>query len=112
MPLFHKDLGFPSKMKFRALEGLTPSSHALQAARTDRYGAITIPDKFDPNAWEIVEIETKGGALDKIVARQPMNEALDLVMVLLPYVKLIKTVWINERNDKHSTLDASRYERP
>lgn len=112
MPLFHKDLGFPKKMRFKAIEGLTPSAHALRERDSDRYGKFDIPTAFDPETWTVIEIEVEGGALNKIVARKPIDEKRDIVMVFLPLSKLIKTLWINTNDDTHKTLDKSAYSIP
>lgn len=112
MPLYHKDIGFPKKMKFKEVTGLLPSAHALREASSDRYGKIIIPTSFEPSTWEVIEIETVGGALHKIVARKSYNETLDIVMVFNPRDKIIRTVWINEKNDLHKTLDKSAYTTP
>jgi hypothetical protein len=112
MKLYHKDVGFPPKMKFKAVEGLIPSSHALRERDSDRYGKFDIPTSFDPLKDEVIEIETANGALNKIVARRPIDEKRDVVFVFLPLSKLVKTCWVNERNDLHKTLDKSAYARP
>ncbi len=110
--LYHKDLGFPKNMKFRPVDGLIPSSHALRERDSDRYGKFDIPTSFDPATWTVIEIEVTNGALNKVVARKPIDEKRDIVMVFLPLTRLIKTVWINEANDIHKTLDKSAYARP
>ena len=112
MALYHKEIGFPPKMKFRKVEGLTPSAHALRERDSDRYGKFDIPSEFDPATWDVIEVEVNNGALNKIVARKPIDEARDVVIVFLPLTRLIKTVWVNEKNDLHKTLDKSAYSKP
>ena len=112
MPLYHKDVGFPKNMKFRAVDGLTPSMHALRESTSDRYGGFTLPISFNPVDWTVIEIETVNGALNKIVARKAYDAARDIVMVFLPQSKLIKTCWINLSTDKHKTLDKGAYSKP
>jgi len=112
MPLYHKDIGFPAKMKFRAVTGLVPSQHALLASKNDRYGKFEIPTSFDPAEWTVIEIEVNNGALNKIVARKSLDDKRDIVMAFLVQAKLIKTVWINVRDDEHKTLDKSAYDVP
>jgi len=112
MPLYHKDIGFPKNMKFRAIDGLTPSMHALRESTSDRYGGFTLPTSFNPTDWTVIEIETINGALNKIVARKAYDAARDIVMAFLPQTKLIKTAWINVRSDLHNTLDKRAYDVP
>ena len=99
-------------MKFKAVDGLTPSAHALRERDSDRYGKFEIPTAFDPATWTVIEIEVANGALNKVVARKAIDEKRDIVMVFLPLTKLIKTVWVNESNDLHKTLDKSNYSTP
>ena len=112
MPLFHKDIGFPAKMKFKKVEDLHPSAHALRERDSDRYGKFEIPNEFDPATWDVVEVEVVNGALNKVVARKPIDKKRDVVMVFLPQSRLIKTVWVNTNDDTHKTLDRSAYEKP
>lgn len=112
MPLYHKDIGFPKKMRLKPVEGLIPSAHALRERDSDRYGAFEIPTSFDPETWTVIEIEVANGALNKVVARKPIDDKRDVVMVFLPLTKLIKTLWINESSDTHKTLDKSNYSTP
>ena len=112
MPLFHKNIGFPKKMKFKTVEGLIPSAHALREASSDRYGAFEIPNSFDPETWTVIEVEVVNGALHKIVARKAIDDKRDVVMAFLVRDKVIKTLWCNEKNDLHKTLDKSAYAKP
>jgi len=112
MPLYHRELGFPSHMRFREVVGLTPSTHARRAASDDRYGSFEIPTSFDPVTWTVIEIEVINGALVKIVARKALDSTRDLVMAFLIREKLIKTVWVNLASDTHKTLDKSLYSTP
>lgn len=99
-------------MKLRPVDGLVPSGHALRERDSDRYGKFDIPTNFNPENDEVIEIEITNGALNKIVARRPIDEKRDVVFVFLPLSKLVKTCWVNERNDTHKTLDKSAYSIP
>lgn len=112
MPLYHKDIGFPKSMKFRAIDGLTPSMHAQREADSDRYGGFTLPISFDPVNWVVIEIEVLNGALNKIVARKAYDATRDIVIAFLVQSKVIKTAWINVRSDVHNTLDKRAYDVP
>lgn len=110
--LYHYQVGFPPHIKFGEIYGLRASAHAMREAHGDRYGSFVIPTYFRPSDWRIVEIETQDGLLHKIVARRPLDDDRDIVMVILPREKVIKTVWINERKDRHKTLNRQRYMTP
>jgi len=112
MPLYHKEIGFPRKMKFKAVEGLIPSMHAQREAASDRYGNLPMPSAFDPLTWEVIEIEVLNGSLHKVVARKPFDAERSIVMVFNPRDKAIRTVWCNLNSDNHRTLDKSAYATP
>lgn len=111
--LYHYQIGFPKHIKFSDIFGLRPSAHALAAANTDRYGQIPMPSNFRlADGWRVVEIETENGLLVKVVARRALDAERDIVMAFIPSQRLIKTVWINEKADRHRTLDRARYMTP
>jgi hypothetical protein len=60
-----------------------------------------------------IEVGLTGRRVEKVVIRvfHPESFDLDIVMVLIPgpVYWTVKTVWLNERNDKHATLDRSKY---
>ena len=113
MPLYHKDIGFPASIEFAPLFGLKPSHHALGEANKDRYGIIKLPVHFLPRIAVIIEIElTETGDLIKILARQEHDSNHDVVFAINPVTKVIKTAWLQEKNDNHRTLDKSKYDKP
>lgn len=113
MPLFHKDAwGLPS-LKIGKIEGLKFSAHALHRAEFKQIEISGMDlTTFNPPDWEIFELEVINGIPVKLAARRKFNNEFDLVIVILRKEKLIKTVWLNSIDDKHSTLDKSVYSRP
>lgn len=108
--LYHCTLGFPAKLRFPSGKvDLRYSKHAIAASLDDRYGRFNLPHSLDLSQVEIIEAETVNGALNKVLVRMPLDEVRDLCVVIMPRDGLVKTVWINERSDKHSTLDESKY---
>jgi hypothetical protein len=106
--LYHADIGFPSTVKLPATR-----IHALQAAQDDRYGTIDLPAVLDTQAAELIEIETDGqGRIVKALYRLPHNDRCDLLMAVLMGRRYVKTVWLNDRNDAHTSLDRLRYTTP
>jgi len=110
MALYHKDVFFPAparNLQFSAL--LRYSAHARQAATTDQYGHIDLPAVFDSRKAVLVEAEVEGQKVVKAVYRQPYQGKQDLVLVINPEDRLVRTVWINRHGDAHRTLDRSKY---
>ncbi len=114
--LYHKEIGFPEslELKYEYTFNLKYSTHALEAAKKDRYGEIKLPQGISFPRRNIVEVESKDGVkVDKMVVRFPyaLNNELDICMVIIPDKSLVKTVWFNKSTDKHPTLDKNKYEK-
>ena len=109
--LYHYTIGFP---RVRLPVGLLPlrySKHAQREMLSDRYAIINPPATLDVGKAKIIELETFRGEAVKFVARIPHSPKHDLVLVVKPD-GFVKTVWLNERNDRHSTLNKSKYLKP
>jgi hypothetical protein len=109
--LYHKDIYLP-KLNIEN-KNFEPSYtfHAMQAAETDRYGIIELPAEMNLSEVEIFEIEVdEFGNLIKVVFRMPYNFQFDLCVAMLVNNCKVKTVWLNDKTDKHNTLDKSKYE--
>lgn len=112
--LYHADLGIPQNAQTQHGQMLLDySPHALNAALDDRYGNIVnLPKSIDTSKAQVIEVEMNGSKTTKVVYRIPYNEEYDLVMVLLPDRRFVKTVWLNKNTDLHNTLDTSKYDIP
>ena len=72
--------------------------------------AMSLPSELNPVECKIVEVETdKNNNIVKIVYRKQLNQKLDLCLVVMVQQSLVKTIWLNEANDTHRTLDRSKY---
>lgn len=114
MPLFHVQVYMPASLTFPKGEfALKPTEHAMRAAQNDRYGQITIPKTLHTSQYRIIEVETgPNNNVMKIVYKGRYDSNRDLVIVAIPQTNnlmIVKTVWINMKNDRHSTLDKSKY---
>jgi hypothetical protein len=108
--LYHKDIFLPVKKRETGTVKLTYTKHALEAASDDRYGVIEdLPVVLEFSKVDLIELEVSNGKPVKGVFRQPMDQDNDLVIVVLFNNNLVKTVWLNQRTDKHFTLDKSKY---
>ena len=117
MMLYHVDIEIPRRITKKAPQGLQKavySYHAIEASKTDKYGTMYLPPVLNMNNAVIIEAEEydKTMPLKKLVCRFPYDDKLDMVAVIIPRPKctlFVKTVWFNGVDDKHSTLDKSRF---
>ncbi len=111
--LFHSEVFLPKRFKAPCFRGkLSYSLHAKTEAANDRYGAIKLPEMFDPIASnaQLIEVEAgvDAGTIQKQVWRQALNAEQDIVLVVQPD-GFVRTVWINLKTDQHATLNSSKY---
>lgn len=119
---YHRDLpgGVPPEA-IQAFLGtriaLDYSRHAMQAAVQDRYtnpkSPWVAPRHVLLSAGDIVEAQVEDGVAVKAVVRVALDLDRDIVLVLNQPDRMlrafVRTLWINLVNDKHSTLDSSKY---
>lgn len=113
--LYHSELGIPNNAKTNFGSMLLDySPHALEAALDDRYGnIINLPSFLDTSTAQVIEVETdNNGKTTKVLYRVPYSDELDLVLAVIPDRRFVKTVWLNQKNDLHNTLDNSKYDIP
>lgn len=120
--LYHTELGLPEQL-LRPITGRTVSleytHHAKRAALDDRFaGALKMPTSFTIDRDSIFEVEVTGSKVTKLCVRltkgftAEAKQPVDLILVLCAPergVAIVRTLWFNERNDSHKTLDASKY---
>ena len=111
---YHVDIGFPETLE-QPMRGLMLwySQHAWVEAQTEavRHGyqlwvPVTLPEGFT-----LVEATTLAGRITSWVVRLRTESPYDVALVIRPD-GMVKTVWTNDRNDTHRTLDRSLYDRP
>lgn len=112
--LYHAEIGFPSDIKLpTGVMKLKYSSHAMQQSKSDRYGVINLPESIDFDKAYIFEIEVdSSNKVIKAVCRVEYDDDKDLILVIIPDQKMVKTVWFNKKSDAHRTLNASKYAIP
>lgn len=109
MPLYHRDIGFPCTVILpRGVFRLRYTQHALRECNRDRYGAFEPPDTLDVTAGTPIEIELCNGRVVKAVYRAQFDDEFDVVLVINPD-GLVRTAWLNRRDDHHRTLDRAKY---
>lgn len=112
--IYHKEVHIPEKIKNLNAVTLTleHTHHARQAAQSDRYGEIPLPDTLKFRGKHICEAQVEGGKLIKLVVRKSFNNELDMSYVLLIQNSkhaTLKTVWLNRKSDQHRTLNTATY---
>jgi hypothetical protein len=117
--LFNVDVYWPEEVALlvdyvvrRGAHYCTYSNHAKREAEHDRYGRVSLPAYLDLRDMTPIEAEVTNGKLTKFLVRASIGRDHDLVLVLVPqgHQKLFcRTVWINRTDDKHKTLDKSKY---
>lgn len=115
MGLYHFQIGFPQGFQPRIGRiSLDYTKHAQDAALSDRYGSLKLPQYIDTNKAICIEAEIEGKSVLKLVYRMSYTDTLDLIVVVVPHGLgfKVKTVWANLITDKHATLNESRYTRP
>lgn len=113
MALYHRDVYLPPTLKLpNGAFCLYYSKHAEDEAKRDRYGPIPLPAYISTNNADVIEVETNNYEVVKVVYRQRLDEKRDICLAVLIGRKwTVKTVWINERNDTHKTLQVHKYAR-
>lgn len=109
--LFHKDVFMTALAASPVYEGkLSYTLHAIKESHTDRFGSISLPETFSAAKAELIESEVSddGTRVLKQVWRQPLDNYNDLVLVITMEGR-VKTVWVNRKSDKHSTLHRDKY---
>jgi hypothetical protein len=116
MPLYHKDVFMPRRIKGLVPSGVKQivySGHAVRESKEDRYGRLTLPERINLDACEVIEVLEEYGRAAKLVVRHSLDEMRHLCLAIIPTedkrVWFAKTVWANLVDDNHSTLNASLY---
>lgn len=112
--LFHADLGFPSAFNPpTGTRALQYTQHAQNAALDDRYGDIQLPSEINLDEMKLIEVGVTDGQVSKFLYRGKLDNWRDICIVAIPRPRgqkwIVKTVWINESNDRHRTLDPTKY---
>ena len=113
MPLYHADIYIPSHLNLpRGPWALYYTEHAKRAAKSDRYGTITLMPYLLLSKCELIEVETDGEKVIKLLYRTQYDAKLDVCFAVIPENGFfrVKTLWLNQRSDKHRTLNRSKYD--
>ncbi len=108
---FHKDVFLPNVKLPNEPKALEYTRHALAAAADDKYGDLTsfLPLELNPAECELVECRLEGKRVTQLLLRFNVAVGLDLVMAVGTGFR-VYTVWGQQSNDQHKTLNRSLYE--
>lgn len=113
LELYHAQVHLPAAFARPIFEGrLNYGAHAKNAAKSDRYGHFELPECFFARNARLIEAEldTDRNIITKQVWRQQLDSHRDLVLVI-NRDGFVRTVWINLRSDRHTSLNTARYVR-
>lgn len=118
--IFHRDIGFPTN--YRRPVGRYALVITKHARRQSEARGITLSSHLDMRYANVIEVGFKDGGvaddgsvrgygINHLLVRVAYDRTYDLVMaVKIEYGKwILKTVWLNEITDKHTTLDRAKY---
>lgn len=111
MYIYHADLGMPHDCPEPVGgKALTYTVHAYAEARKDR-----VQDRLPrvvPMGADLIEAKvTWQNEPVSWVLRTSLDRDRDLVLVVTSEY-MVKTVWVNRKDDPHATLDVHKYDRP
>ncbi len=107
--LFHTTLGIPATLlRPDHGRGLTYGVHALDKAQQ-----LSVEDQLPQflSTHTLIELEVTYGRVSKWVVRVRLDATCDLCLAITD-TYFVKTVWVNNRTDTHTTLNRSRYTSP
>ncbi len=118
MLLYHKDIGFPESLVINeTIFNLGYTNHALKRKHRESGNVLVLPQVVKMTTNNVIEIGTEDNKnISKVVLRIAFDKRQDMVLVLKPYFDKKKatviTFWLNSKQDKHSTLDKTKYNTP
>ena len=112
MKLYHKDVFMPSAIADIPTK-IVPVKWTQHATIKAQLFNIPLCNEVVYSGKDIIEAEVHHGHLTKIMIRKRYDAKYDLCLVLRAIMQgiIVVTVWLNDKNDMHCTLDDSRYDR-
>jgi len=107
---YHRDIYLPEQVNnMHFVCALRYTFHALRAAKSDKRGIINLPQVFDSSKATPVDATIQNGRVWRILYRMDYDKDKDLCLVIEPHNRTAVTVWLNDKDDNHPTLDTTRY---
>lgn len=102
--LYHRNAYGLPEFESRVLN-VRHGRHTLDRAKEK---GINLPNTVEISEKTVIEIDTSEG--EKYTVRFHHDAKNDIVMVVMGD-GFVRTAWLNAKNDRHRTLDKSRYSR-
>ena len=92
--------------------------HAMSLFVLDNVIKSSKDEEINPFEIELFHVEEKRWRVTKYVFRHSYDETRDVVIVIAPTINgdhcdwknvVVKTAWLNNKDDVHATLDEKRY---
>ena len=111
MDLYHASIRLPKIPMPVGRAYLYYTRHALNAARDDSIRDYELPKFIDLRYAKVIEVGVEENMLVKVLYRVAFDGDFDLCLVVVPGGAKWRVIslWLNEVNDNHRTLDHSRY---
>jgi hypothetical protein len=112
--LYHREVGFPSSLKLpQGRKNLWYSAHARERIEGKYRGFLILPSFIIINKNNIIEVGTENNVIcNKVLVRTSYDDRKDICVVFNPNTGKVITLWTNYKNDKHETLDKTKYNVP
>lgn len=113
--LYHRDVYIPEWMKEKIPLNIRVefSKHSINELENDRkrynIKVINIHRNLNFSLDDIIEVEEENGEITKVVYRQNYNGLYDIVYAINMKDFIVKTIWLQKSDDKHSTLQRGKY---
>ncbi len=112
---YHPKIGLPRNLNLpQGVFPLTYSRPAVERAQEKAIWLHRLPAFLDTRQAKLVDVETTDGVLTAAAYRQFWTQKTDLILVVQPEEGpwLVRSVFINHKDDQHEQLDGGRYTRP
>jgi hypothetical protein len=113
MPLYHCDVFMPTglTMPYGTFE-LIYTKHALLESTRDRNGKMNLPTHLTVASCKVIEVEVENGEVRKVLYRKRTNGKHDMCFAVVRQgmKMIVKTVWLQRKDDNHRTLRRERYD--
>jgi len=106
---YHSDIFMPDNIKNAQIATMLKyTHHAKQEAEKDRIS--NLPRVLDTREMNLIEAVVEEDKFIKGVYRGALDAARDISLVVDMDTGVVITVWANNKDDTHDTLDWSQYD--
>ena len=118
--LYHKDVYFKSYVKPICHKFLSRekrlTKHCINALIDDKISISIFKSylkQINKVKYDLIEVEEINNSIVKFVVRVPYSNTKNMCIVFARDINTriltVKSIWLNDKSDKHKTLDKSKY---